>query len=159
MKKRTMSELVFRARVVNLLDFLQRAKITFDDQDGRDAQAARELIGCIRRSLHYSWFQRVCDSFRGVDMTSVLSYGAWNPIDSAPKNDKVCLYLARFDANGYLREVDCNATWEYWSDHEDGQVVNEGYDWRSSKGIEAPTHWAYQDIGAPPLMIPTIDKE
>ena len=73
----------------------------------------------------------------------------WQPIETAPKDNARPLYLARFDEHGKLDEIDFDGTWEYWEESWELSHIN-GWVWTSAKGIEEPTHWAYQDIGAPP---------
>ena len=65
----------------------------------------------------------------------------WQPITTAPKDNARPLYLARFDKDGDMLELDFDGGWEYWQES-----------WVSASGIEAPTHWAYQDEGAPPPL-------
>lgn len=73
----------------------------------------------------------------------------WQPIETAPRNGKRKLYLAKFNENGVLVELDFDGTWDYWFESWEMPHVC-GCDWFSNKGIEGPTHWAYQD-GPPPL--------
>lgn len=73
---------------------------------------------------------------------------AWQPIESAPKDNKRLLYLARFDGQGKLVELDFDGIWEYWSESWELPHIN-GYSWMSASGIEEPTHWAYQDEPLP----------
>lgn len=73
----------------------------------------------------------------------------WRPIETAPKDGIRPLYLAKFDEQGLLCEIDFDGIWEYWEESWELSHIN-GWDWRSANGIESPTHWAYQDIGAPP---------
>lgn len=72
---------------------------------------------------------------------------AWRPIDTAPKDNKRALYLARFH-EGELVELDFNGGWEYWQEGHEMSHIN-GYVWVSNNGIEEPTHWAYQDEPLP----------
>ena len=73
----------------------------------------------------------------------------WQPIETAPKDNARPLYLARFDEDGRLRELSFDGVWEYWQENWELAHIN-GWAWASSDGIEEPTHWAYQDAGAPP---------
>ena len=73
----------------------------------------------------------------------------WQPIETAPLDNKRLLYLASFDDDGQLQELDFDGTWEYWEESWEMSHIN-GWCWMSAKGIEEPTHWAYQDVGAPP---------
>lgn len=72
----------------------------------------------------------------------------WQPIDTAPKDNKRPLYLARFAEDGALMELDFDGIWDYWQESWEMAHIN-GWDWHSANGIEEPTHWAYQD-GPPP---------
>lgn len=75
----------------------------------------------------------------------------WQSIETAPKDNKRLLFLARLDANGKLAELDFDGSWEYWEESWELSHIN-GYCWMSANGIEEPTHWAYQD-DAPPAPI------
>lgn len=80
---------------------------------------------------------------------------AWNPIGTAPTDNKRRLYLARM-VNGRLLELDFDGTYEYWQEsHEMPDVY--GWHWCSANGIEEPTHWAYQDEPLP--VAPSPDAE
>lgn len=67
----------------------------------------------------------------------------WNRIESAPKDNKRSLYLAKFNAAGEMIELDFNGGWE--SDHGSWEMPSEYWYWASENGIKEPTHWAYQD--------------
>lgn len=73
----------------------------------------------------------------------------WQPISTAPKDNNRPLYLARFNEDEKLQELDFDGGWEYWQESDELAHIN-GFAWVSNGGIEEPTHWAYQDIGAPP---------
>lgn len=72
----------------------------------------------------------------------------WKPIETAPHDNKRLLYLARFDEDGKLAELDFDGVWEYWEESWELSHIN-GYTWVSANGIEEPTHWAYQDSPIP----------
>ena len=72
----------------------------------------------------------------------------WKPIESAPKDNKRPLYLARIRGDGALVELDFDGAWEYWQESWELSHIN-GYCWMSTNGIEEPTHWAYQDEPLP----------
>jgi hypothetical protein len=76
----------------------------------------------------------------------------WQPIETAPRDNKRSLYLARF-VDGELQELDFAGSWEYWQESWELAHIN-GYDWCSANGIEEPTHWAYED-GPPPFSATT----
>lgn len=73
---------------------------------------------------------------------------SWQPIETAPKDNKRPLYLARFDGDK-LVEIDFDGVWEFWQESWEMPHIC-GYSWMSANGIEEPTHWAYQDAGPPP---------
>lgn len=74
--------------------------------------------------------------------------GGWQPIETAPRDKTRRLYLARFDSEGQLQELDFDGVWEYWEESWELSHIN-GWCWMSAKGIEEPTHWAYQDASIP----------
>jgi hypothetical protein len=78
---------------------------------------------------------------------------AWMPIETAPKDNKRALYLAKFDMDGKLVELDFDAEWVYEEESWEMSHINYWY-WRSNTGIEEPTHWAYQDEPIPPYKQP-----
>lgn len=86
----------------------------------------------------------------GQEAAAVQAVGAWQDIATAPKDNARLLYLARFDRDGDLVEIDFDGIWESYSEHLDGQLIADGFIWQSANGIEEPTHWAYQD-GPPPV--------
>lgn len=89
----------------------------------------------------------VCDEIAALEQR--LAEAGWQPIETAPKDNKRPLYLAQFDEKGTLIDIDFDCTWE--SEIESWEAPNRYYYWASAHGnIEEPTHWAYQDAGAPP---------
>jgi hypothetical protein len=78
----------------------------------------------------------------------------WQPIESAPKDNKRPLYLAKFNEIGKLIDLDFDGGWEYWESYGGLRHVN-GWTWVSANGLEEPTHWAYQDSDAPPATAPS----
>jgi hypothetical protein len=64
----------------------------------------------------------------------------WNPIETAPKDNKIPLYLARF-VDGNLTEIDFDGSWE--SESESWEIPQVYHFWGSASGIEEPTHWMY----------------
>lgn len=81
----------------------------------------------------------------------------WQPIDSAPRDNKRSLYLARFNEAGELVEVDWDGVWEHWSEGPEMPHI-QGWDWASTNGIHEPTHWAYQDEPIPTVLPPTFQQ-
>jgi hypothetical protein len=73
----------------------------------------------------------------------------WQPIDTAPKDNKRPLYLARI-VGDELKELDFNGSWE--SESESWEMPEIYHYWASENGIEYPTHWAYQDDPVPLLQ-------
>lgn len=86
----------------------------------------------------------------------LLKATLWQPIETAPKDNKRPLYLARF-SDGELIELDFNGSWEYWSESWELSHIN-GYCWFSENGIEEPTHWAYQDEPLPTTQSSAIQN-
>lgn len=84
------------------------------------------------------------------EVDDLLTRG-WGPIETAPKDNKRPLYLARISDEGELVELDFNGSWEYWQESWELPHIN-GYCWMSANGIEEPTHWAYQDAPLPTLQ-------
>lgn len=80
----------------------------------------------------------------------------WQPIDTAPKDNKIPLYLARFSENGELLEIDYDGSWEYWEESWELSHIN-GWYWASCNGIEEPTHWCYQVDQNGPELCKTVD--
>lgn len=74
----------------------------------------------------------------------------WKPIATAPKDNKRALYLARFDSDGKLQELDFDGIGEHWQESWEMPHI-QGRDWCSANGIVEPTHWAYQDEPLPLL--------
>ncbi len=68
----------------------------------------------------------------------------WQPIETAPKDNKRLLYLARI-VDGKIVELDFDGVWEFWQESYEMPHIC-GYDWLSANGIQEPTHWAYQEL-------------
>ena len=67
----------------------------------------------------------------------------WQPIETAPKNNKCPLWLARFNDDGTMQSFDYNGSWERES--ESWEMPEVYYFWASENGnVEEPSHWAYQ---------------
>ena len=68
----------------------------------------------------------------------------WQPIETAPKDNKRPLLIANFNAdNGDLTAFDYNACWE--GESESWEIPRVYYFWASENGtVEEPTHWSYQ---------------
>lgn len=70
----------------------------------------------------------------------------WQPIETAPKDNKRPLLLAHFGHKGELTCVDFDGSWERGS--ESWEMPQEYYFWGSANGnVDEPTHWAYQPEG------------
>lgn len=67
----------------------------------------------------------------------------WRPIEEAPHDNKVPLFLARF-VDGKLQSFDSGGLWDYETDGwEHGN--NRSYFWASDMGlVEEPSHWMFQ---------------
>lgn len=91
-----------------------------------------------------------CDAMDACDELHVLIDAQpqqrvpdWQPIETAPKDNKRPLLLACFAANGRMTSFDWNAAWE--SESESWEIPQVYYYWASENGyVEEPTHWAYQ---------------
>lgn len=69
--------------------------------------------------------------------------GEWLPIETAPKDNKRPLLIARFNDDGTLQSIDHDAVWE--SDRESWEIPQVYYFWASAHGlVEEPSHWMYQ---------------
>ena len=67
----------------------------------------------------------------------------WQPIETAPKNNKCPLWLARFNDDGTMQSFDYNGSWE--GESESWEMPEVYYFWASENGnVEEPSHWAYQ---------------
>ena len=67
----------------------------------------------------------------------------WQPIETAPKDNKRPLWLARFNDDGTMQSFDYNGSWERES--ESWEMPGVYYFWASENGnVEEPSHWAYQ---------------
>lgn len=68
----------------------------------------------------------------------------WQPIETAPKDNKRPLLIATFNAdNGNLTSFDYNAQWA--SESESWEIPRVYYFWESENGhVDEPTHWMYQ---------------
>ena len=67
----------------------------------------------------------------------------WQPIETAPKDNKRPLWLARFNDDGTMQSFDYNGSWE--SESESWEMPQVYYYWASESGnVEEPSHWAYQ---------------
>lgn len=67
----------------------------------------------------------------------------WQPIETAPKDNKRPLFLARFNEDGTIQSFDYNSSWECES--ESWEMPEVYYFWASENGyVEEPTHWMYQ---------------
>lgn len=77
----------------------------------------------------------------------------WQPIETAPKDNKRLLYLARFNPDtGALEGIDWDGEWA--SDSESWEMPQVYWYWSSAHAtVEEPTHWAYQE-GPPPMTNP-----
>ena len=70
----------------------------------------------------------------------------WQPIETAPKDNKRPLWLARFNDDGTMQSFDYNGSWE--SESESWEMPEVYYYWASENGnVEEPSHWAYQPEG------------
>lgn len=69
----------------------------------------------------------------------------WQPIETAPKDNKRPLLLAHFNGRGELTSLDFDGSWE--CGQESWEMPQLYWYWGSHNGIEEPTHWAYEPAG------------
>lgn len=95
------------------------------------------------RMFNAAWWgwKSACEAMTPI-VTKVPA--GWQSIGTAPKDNTRLLYLARFDDEGALIELDYDGIWEYWSESYEMPHIN-GWTWMSANGIEEPTHWCYQE--------------
>lgn len=119
---------------------------------------ARGVVGWIDRDgdvwrkwqdVPHSKMQSIRPLYTAPVGASPPSGVTWHPIETAPKDNKQPLYLARFDPDtGELIELDWDAYWE--AESESWEMPQVYYIWRSANDrVEDPTHWAYQNISEP----------
>lgn len=63
----------------------------------------------------------------------------WQPIETAPKDNKRPSWLARFNDDGTMQSFDYDGSWE--SESESWEMPKSYYFWGE------PSHWAYQPEG------------
>lgn len=98
-----------------------------------------------------AWEHQVAlDPSVSAEARALQGSNQWHPMTTAPKDNNRPLYLARI-VDGKLLELDFDGGYEYWQESHEMPHIN-GYAWVSEGGIEEPTHWAYQDAGAPPAV-------
>lgn len=108
------------------------------------ADALREML----ETYEYPWSQNRPSWLNAVNQylaehDAQPAQGKWQPIETAPKDNKRPLMLARFNEAGQLTQFDYNATWE--SESESWEIPQLYYYWASENGnVEEPTHWMYQ---------------
>lgn len=107
--------------------------VTFDGEDIRPVCYIESPL----REVVIAEHNRVCRR---------LSAAGWRDIASAPKDNKRLLYFARFN-DGKLQELDFDGIWQ--TENESWEMPQQYSYWASARGIEEPTHWAYQDEPLP----------
>jgi hypothetical protein len=112
-----------------------------------------EISAALREALQEHTLQTLSDFHQEVEQEPV----AWQPINTAPRDNKRSLYLARFDEAGRMVELDFNGGWEFCEESRELSHIN-GWDWFSNSGLEDPTHWAYQDEPLPTAP-PVVQQE
>ena len=98
-----------------------------------------ELIDAARESIKLEELATLREKLK-------VAKGAleWNPIETAPRNNKAPLLLARFSDSGELKQFDFDGMWDSETDGwENGNNIS--YYWSSAFGyVEEPTHWMQQ---------------
>lgn len=113
----------------------------------------RELVNALRdTALQYHDHESLRDRIASVleehevgpsKMTATPLLIDWQPIDTAPKDNRRPLLLASFNDDGTMQSFDYNASWE--KDYESWEMPTLYWYWQSENGyVEEPTHWAYQ---------------
>lgn len=94
----------------------------------------------------YHSISSLCDGmieYASKDDDKFQKVVAWQPIETAPKNNKRPLLLARFNDDGSLQSFDYDGSWE--SERESWELPNVYYYWSTANGnVEEPSHWMYQ---------------
>lgn len=84
------------------------------------------------------------DELSAVNESLPTPPSKWHPIETAPKDNKRPLWLAEFNEDGSLRELDWDGAWEI--EQESWEMPEYYYVWCSANGrVEEPTHWAYME--------------
>lgn len=80
----------------------------------------------------------------------------WHPIDTAPKDNKRPLFIARFNDDGSMQSFDYDAIWK--SERESWELPEVYYYWASANGnVEEPTHWCFEPEGFSKLPAKAIE--
>ena len=74
----------------------------------------------------------------------------WQPIETAPKDNKRLLHLAQMSEQGQVVAMDTNCIWEYWEESWEMPNIN-GWYWSGDNTIDEPTHWRFMDESFPKL--------
>lgn len=84
--------------------------------------------------------------------TATLIQAGWQPIATAPKDNKHPLLLARFNDDGSLQCWDHGGLWQ--QEQESWEMPQVYYYWASAEGIEEPSHWMYEPDWFANLSVP-----
>jgi hypothetical protein len=71
----------------------------------------------------------------------------WQPIETAPKDNKRQLYLAEISSTGEILDMDFGGFWGRDNYAEPGEPE---FTWFGSQGISNPTHWCFMGDALPP---------
>ena len=106
-------------------------------------RGALDCKGFIWDSDQHDAATEVCDALNDVLYAAASAKAQWQPIETAPKDNKIPLLLARFNDDGSLQSIDYNGIWE--SDRESWEIPERYWYWASAHGnVEEPSHWMYQ---------------
>lgn len=104
--------------------------------------AAKELLTCVLEK-GFVTIKSVEDLRVAIKEAEKQEPEGWQPIETAPKDNKVPLFLARFNEDGTIQSFDYDGIWE--SDYESWEMPQVYYFWASANGnVEEPTHWMLQ---------------
>ena len=95
---------------------------------------------------NYVTISALCDGmieYASKDDDNFQKVGGWQPIETAPKDNKRPLRLACFNEDGSIQTFDYDGSWE--SESESWELPEVYHYWATANGnVEEPSHWMYQ---------------